>query len=206
MCSGASRMARTAARSSSGSWEAQAYGHTLSLFVECTAYGGTDEAAGVLSAGEGRGRSQDQVERAMGWFRSLGRRETYEGVRRIDVPPAPEAALREALVNAVIHRDYAITGSQVLVEVFDDCIVLTSPGALPNHVTVDHARKGGARRWRNEMIANARVVSGLMERRGRGWVTMPHATRRFNGTEAELVNDERKRFVRVTFARGARDA
>ena len=178
----------------------QAYAHTLSLFVQCTAYGGTDQAAEVLSAGEGRGRLQDQVQRAMGWFRSLGRRETYEGIRRIDVPPAPEAALREALVNAVIHRDYAITGSQVLLEVFDDRIVVTSPGALPNHMTVDQARKGGAPRSRNEMMANAMVVGGLMERRGRGWLTM----RRFNGTEPELVSDERNRFVRVTFARGTR--
>ena len=182
----------------------QAYAHTLSLFVQCTAYGGTDQAAEVLSAGEGRGRLQDQVQRAMGWFRSLGRRETYEGIRRIDVPAAPEAALREALVNAVIHRDYAITGSQVLLEVFDDRIVVTSPGALPNHMTVDQARKGGAPRSRNEMMANAMVVGGLMERRGRGWLTMRHAMRRFNGTEPELVSDERNRFVRVTFERGTR--
>ncbi len=184
----------------------QAYAHTLSLFVECTAYGGTDQSGEVLSAGEGKGRLQDQVQRAMGWFRSLGRRETYEGIRRIDVPPAPEAALREALVNAVIHRDYAITGSQVLLEVFDDRIVVTSPGALPNHMTVDQARKGGAPRSRNEMMANAMVVGGLMERRGRGWLTMRHAMRRFNGTEPELVSDERNRFVRVTFERGPRNA
>jgi hypothetical protein len=54
----------------------------------------------------------------------------------------------EAVVNAVIHRDYAITGSQVLLEVFDDRIV-TSPSALPNHITVEQARSGGAPRSRN---------------------------------------------------------
>ena len=184
----------------------QAYAHTLSLFVQCTAYGGLDQAAEVLSAGEGKGRLQDQVQRAVGWFRSLGRRETYEGIHRRDVPPVPEPALREALVNAVIHRDYAITGSQVLLEAFDDRIVVTSPGALPNHMTVDQARKGGAPRSRNEMMANAMVVSGLMERRGRGWLTMRHTMRRFNGTAPELVSDERNRFVRVTFERGSRRA
>ena len=91
-------------------------------------------------------------------------------------------------------------------EVFDDRIVVTSAGALPNHMTVDQARKGGAPRSRNEMMANAMVVSGLMERRGRGWLTMRHAMRRFNGTEPELVSDERNRFVRVTFERGPRNA
>ena len=135
----------------------------------------------------------------MGWFRSLGRREVYRGLYRRDVPPLPEAALREALVNAVIHRDYAVTGSQVLLEVFDDRIVVTSPGALPNHMTVEQARMGGAPRSRNEMMANAMVVWGLMERRGRGWLMMRHAMRNFNGTEPALVNDERNRFVRVTF-------
>ena len=177
----------------------QAYPYTLSLFLQCTAYDGADQAADVLSAGEGKGRLEDQVKRAMGWLRSLGRREVYGGVRRRDVPLAPETALREALVNAVIHRDYAITGSQVLLEVFDDRIVVTSPGALPNHMTVEQARMGGAPRSRNEMMANAMVVRGLMERRGRGWLTMRHAMRRFNGTEPTLVNDERNRFVRVTF-------
>ena len=183
----------------------QVYAHTLSLFVQCRAYGGTDHAAEVLSGGEGKGRLQGQVQRAMGWFRSIGRLETYEGIRRIDVPPAPEAALGEALVNAVIHRDYAITGWQVLLEVFDDRIAVTSPGALPNDMTVDQARKGGAPRSRNEMMANAMVVGGLMERCGRGWLTMRHAMRRFNGTEPDLVSDERNRFVRVAFARGARN-
>jgi len=179
----------------------QAFPHTLNLFVQCAAYGGADQAADVLSAGEGRGRLEDQVARAIGWFRSLGRREVYEGLRRRDVPPMPEPALREALVNAVIHRDYAVTGSQVLLEVFDDRIVVTSPGALPNHMTVEQARRGGAPRSRNEMMANAMVVRGLMERRGRGWLTMRRAMARFNGTEPELINDERNRFVRVTFRR-----
>ena len=179
----------------------QAFPHTLNLFVQCAAYGGADQAADVLSAGEGRGRLEDQVARAIGWFRSLGRREVYEGLRRRDVPPMPEPALREALVNAVIHRDYAVTGSQVLLEVFDDRIVVTSPGALPNHMTVEQARRGGAPRSRNEMMANALVVRGLMERRGRGWLTMRHTMARFNGTEPELINDERNRFVRVTFRR-----
>ena len=181
----------------------QAYAHTLSLFVQCTAYDGADQSADVLSAGEARGRLEDQVVRAMGWFRSLGRGESYEGVHRRDAPRAPEIALREALVNAVIHRDYAITGSQVLLDVFADRVVVTSPGALPNHMTVEQARGGGAPRSRNEMMANAMVVQGLMERRGRGWLTMRSAMRRFNGTEPDLISDERNRFVRVTFTTGS---
>ena len=177
----------------------QRYPHTTSLFIQCTAYAGADRAAGVLSVGEGKGRLDEQVTRSMGWFRSLGRREAYPGLRRTDIPLVPEAALREALVNAVIHRDYALTGSQVLLEVFDDRIDVTSPGALPNHLTVEQARSGGAPRSRNEMMANALVVRQLMERRGRGWLLMRQAMRQFNGTEPGLVNDQAGRTVRVTF-------
>ena len=177
----------------------QGFPHATSLFIQCARYGGVDQASDVLSAGESRGRLDEQVHRSMGWFRSLGRREIYRGLYREDVPLIPEDVLREALVNAVIHRDYAIAGSQVMLEVFDDRIVVTSPGALPNHMTVEQAQMGGAPRSRNEMMANAMVVRGLMERRGRGWLAMRHAMRNFNGTEPTLENFERDRFVRVTF-------
>ena len=177
----------------------QGHPHTTSLFIQCVSYDGLDQAGDVLSAGEGKGRLDEQVTRSMGWFRSLGRREVYQGLYRKDIPLVPEEVLREALVNAVIHRDYAITGSQVLLEVFHDRICVTSPGSLPNHMSVEQARSGGAPRSRNEMMANAMVVRQLMERRGRGWLLMRHGMRQFNGTEPELVSDAYARLTRVTF-------
>ena len=177
----------------------QGHPHTISLFIQCVAYAGGNQASDVLSAGEGKGRLDEQVNRSMGWFQSYGRREAYRGLYRKDIPIIPEAVLREALVNAVIHRDYALTGSQVLLEVFKDRIVVTSPGTLPNHMTVEQARSGGTPRSRNEMMANAMVVRRLMERRGRGWLLMRHHMQEFNGTEPELVSDEKGRFTRVTF-------
>lgn len=177
----------------------QGHPHTTSLFIQCAAYAGRDKASDVLSAGEGKGRLDEQVERSMGWFRSLGRREVYRGLYREDIPPVPEEALREALVNAVIHRDYALTGSQVQLEVFEDRIDVTSPGTLPNHMTVEQARSGGFPRSRNEMMANAMVVRRLMERRGRGWLLMRDRMQKFNGTEPELVNESDGRYTRVTF-------
>ncbi len=177
----------------------QSYPYTTSLFVQFAAYDGTDRAADVLSVGEGKGCLEDQVMRSIDWFRSLGRQENFRGLRREDNPLIPEEVLREAVVNAVIHRDYALTGTQVLLEVFSDRIDVTSPGTLPNHMTVEHARSGGAARSRNEMMANAIVVTGLMERRGRGWLLMRKLMWEINGTEPALVNDESGRFVRVTF-------
>ena len=177
----------------------QGHPHTASFFVQCASYDGTDRACDVLSASEGKGRLDEQVNRSVGWFRSLGRREVYKKLYRTDIPPLPEEILREALVNAVIHRDYALIGSQVLLEVFSDRIDVTSPGTLPNHMTVEQARSGGAPRSRNEMMANAMVVRKLMERRGRGWLLMRRGMREFNGSEPELINETEGRFTRVTF-------
>ena len=177
----------------------QRHPHTLSLFVQCARYAGSDRASEPISAGDAKGRLEDQVDRTMGWFRSLGHRETYRGLRRLDIPLMPERVLREAIVNAVIHRDYAQAGSSVLVEVFGDRIEVTSPGTLPNHMTVAQAIGGGAPRSRNEMMANAMVVRRLMERRGRGWLLMRRGMRDFNGTEPELINNVDGNYVRVRF-------
>ena len=177
----------------------QRYPHTLSLFVQCARYAGLDRAAEAISVGEAKGRLEDQVSRAMGWFQSLGRGERYQGVHREDLPLMPYHVLREAVVNAVIHRDYAQTGSPILLEVFGDRIEVTSPGTLPNHMTVAQAVGGGAPRSRNEMMANAMVVRRLMERRGRGWLLMRRGMREFNGTEPELTNEVDGSYVRVRF-------
>ena len=172
---------------------------TTCLFIQCAAYSGTDRASKLLSATNSRGRLKEQVNHATDWFRSLGHGERYSGLYREDIPLLPDAVIREALVNAVIHRNYELTGSSVMLEVFSDRVDVTSPGTLPNHVTVDEVRAGGTVRSRNELIANAMVVLGLMGRRGSGWLLMRRLMRRFNGTEPELANSVAGDYVRVTF-------
>ena len=176
----------------------QQYPNTMGMFIQCSAYFGSDKASDVISAGEGKGRLDEQVQRSVGWFRSLGRRESYRGLYRTDIPLLPEAILREALVNAVIHREYAVIG-RVHLDVYSNRVEVTSPGTLPNHLTVEQARSGAVPRSRNEMMANAMVVRRLMEQRGRGWLLMRHHMRKFNGSEPELVNSKDGRYVKVTF-------
>jgi len=182
--------------------EPQRCPQTASFWIECVAYGGTDRAAEVVLVGEGKGRLDEQVQRAVGWCRGLGRFETYRGLIREDTTLVPVKVVREALVNAVVHRDYAVTGSKVLLEVFHDRLDVTSPGALPNHLTVESVRAGGHPRSRNELMANYLLALGAMEQRGRGWPIMRKAMREFNGTEPLLVQDEGGGFVRVTLPLG----
>ena len=179
--------------------EPQRYPQTRSFRVECVAYEGDDRASRVLQVADAAGRLDEQVRRAAGWFAGLGRFESYRGLIREDRPLLPQPAIREALVNAVVHRDYAITGSKVLFEVFSRRVDVTSPGTLPNHTRVESVRAGAHPRSRNESLANFMLAMGFMEQRGRGWPLMRRIMREFNGVEPELVHDERSRFVRVGF-------
>ena len=177
----------------------QRYPQTRNFRIECVAYAGDDRASDVLQVAEGAGRLDEQVERAGGWFLGLGRFESYRSLVREDRHLLPRPAIREALVNAVIHRDYAITGSTTFLEVFATRVDVTSPGALPNHMTVAQVRAGANPRARNDSMGHFMAGMGFMEPRGRGWLIMRRAMQAFNGTEPELVQDERNRFVRVTF-------
>ena len=177
----------------------QSYPQTHNFRVECVAYEGDDRASDVLQVAEAAGRLDEQVRRAIGWFASLGRFESYRGLVREDRPLLPQPALRESLVNAVVHREYAITGSKVLLEVFARHVDVTSPGGLPNHMSAESVRAGGHPRSRNELMANFMLGLGFMEQRGRGWPVMRRAMREFNGTEPEIMLGDASKFVRLRF-------
>ena len=177
----------------------QRYTRTRDFRIECVAYAGDNRAAEVLQVADAAGRLDEQVERATGWFLGLSRFESYDTLVRQDRHLLPRRAIREALANAVTHRDYAITGAKVLLEVFDRRVQVSSPGTLPNHMTVERVRAGANPRSRNESLAHFMAGMGLMERRGRGWLIMRREMLEFNGTEPELLHDDANRFVRVTF-------
>ena len=80
--------------------------------------------------------------------------------RFIVFPEYPEFACVEGIVNAIVHRDYSIGGDHIRVFMFDDRLEITSPGKLPNIVTVDNIRL--TRYSRNPRIA--RVLTEF------GWV------------------------------------
>ena len=177
----------------------QRYLETRNFRIECVVHGGDDRAANVLQVASAAGRIDEQVERATRWFLGLGRFESCRSLLREARHLLPQAAIREALVNAAVHRDYAITGSRILFEVFDRRVDITSPGALPGRMTVDRVRAGANPRSRNKSLACFMDAMGFMGHRGTGWRTMCREMRAFNGTEPVLMQDEHRKFVRVTF-------
>lgn len=89
------------------------------------------------------------------------------GARREDRPAYPVAVLREVIVNAVAHRDYAVVGADILLAVYADRLEVTSPGRLPNSATVE-ALKAGFRYARNQTLVNVLRDYRYVDFRGMG--------------------------------------
>ena len=86
--------------------------------------------------------------------------------RRIDVLEIPEKALREALINAVIHTNYLEEGTSVTVEVYDDRVEISNFGGLPARLKKDQFGKKSVRR--NPLVADLMARAGYIERMGTG--------------------------------------
>jgi len=93
-------------------------------------------------------------------------RGTFEGIYRIDHPDYPEIAIREAFVNALIHRDYSIEGS-ILVSMFDDRLEFMSLGGIMPGVTHELMRLGVSV-TRNEKLARIFYRLNVIEAYGTG--------------------------------------
>ena len=99
-----------------------------------------------------------------------------EGLHRRDEPEFPQFVLREAVANAVAHRDYTIRG-QVRVFIFDDRVEIINPGELPNTVTLDNILFG-IHVERNPLLVTFLAKLGLMSRVGTGIPRMIQAMRK----------------------------
>ncbi len=77
-------------------------------------------------------------------------------------------ALREGLVNAMVHRDYSISGSDVRIEIFSDHLTIHNPGKLPDGWTEKDLKTQHISHLRNPDIAQVFHVRGLMEKLGTG--------------------------------------
>jgi ATP-dependent DNA helicase RecG len=120
-----------------------------------------------------------------------------EGGRRIDRSAFPEPVLREVIVNAVVHRDYSIAGSDITLASFRDRLEVQSPGRLPNTVTVE-GMKAGLRYARNQNLVNIMRDYRYVDFRGMGIreKVIP-GMRQHNGTEPDLVAEEARFTVRL---------
>lgn len=88
-------------------------------------------------------------------------------LKRRDAPAVPQVALREVLVNAVVHADYALRGAPLRVAIFDDRVEIENPGILLPGLTIEELREGISR-VRNRVLARVFNELGLIEQWGTG--------------------------------------
>jgi ATP-dependent DNA helicase RecG len=93
-----------------------------------------------------------------------------EGFKRIDIPEYSLEVLREAVINAVVHRDYSKRGESVRVFCYPDRVEIHSPGVLLPGITVEQMEQGEVQsKLRNPTLANLlKDIPGYMERLGSG--------------------------------------
>jgi len=144
------------------------YRHTV---VTCALYKGT-EKADVLDRKDFNEDALSSIEGAMVFLRQhLPVRYEFTGeLKRREIPELPLEALREAVVNAVCHRDYFERGANVMVEIFDDRVEISNPGGLPKGLPPEEFGKRSV--TRNPNIANLLHRLDYIEKMGTGITRM----------------------------------
>jgi len=99
--------------------------------------------------------------------RHLSVRTEIKGLDRQDIYEIPLEALREAVANAIIHRDYSVRGTSIMVEIHEDRVIIKNPGGFPEGMTRDKLGVLSVRR--NELIADIFARMHRVERVGSGF-------------------------------------
>lgn len=161
--------------------------------ISAVRYRGTDRSSGQIDAQEFTGPVNRQILQALAFTERNMRVSARKSPAREDLPEYSARAVFEGLVNAVVHRDYAIRGSRIRLAIFSDRLEICSPGSLPNNLTV--AGMGDRQSTRNEVLASVlgRTPVGetagsggrrhFMERRGDGVPIIRRETRELTGRE-----------------------
>jgi len=92
--------------------------------------------------------------------------------QREDIWDYPIPALREAVLNALTHRDYFNIANFILIKVYDDHIWFSNPGGLPEGISIEELKKPHGSFLRNPLIAKVFYLAGFIEQYGSGTVRM----------------------------------
>ena len=169
-------------------------------YIQCVFYSGIErDAQDQLDAADINGPLDQQINGAFEFVRKNMRTEAIKEIGRQDIPQYDLGAIFEAIVNAIAHRDYSMTGRRIRLHMFADRIELFSPGALSNSLTIEGLMDNTV--TRNEALVNllsryynAREEAGrqaLIERRGEGVPKIIKNSQALSGKRPEyrLIDD-----------------
>jgi ATP-dependent DNA helicase RecG len=188
-----------------GTWPQKIFPSLMITFVR---YYGTDaETRGprgerFLDNTQFEGPLPEIVDQAVNRLITNMKQSTFvEGVLHRMVPEYPEEAIREAIINAIAHRDYSpfVIGSQVRIEMFSDRVEVISPGGLFGPVSLSNLETSQASR--NQLLIRLLSEVGLVENRGSGIRAMIAAMREAH-LEPPKFEDHRHSF-KVIFSNQA---
>ena len=141
-------------------------GGGLHVAIQCGVFKGTTKAI-FVDRREYTGPLWEQIEEAFQFvLRNIHLGATIVGIYRQDVYEIPPDAIRELIINAVVHRSYLDHG-MIQVAVYDNRLEITSPGKLPMGQTLERMKEGYSR-IRNEALAHAFSYMNLIEHWGSG--------------------------------------
>ncbi len=175
--------------------------------ITATLYRGNDRASGQIDAQEITGPLNRQIAQAVAFALRNMQVAARKNPGRVDLPQYRHRAVFEALVNAVVHRDYSIRGSKIRLSMFADRLEIQSPGSLPNNLTVESMETRQV--TRNEALTSvlARLPVGgiqgseerqyFMERRGDGVPIIRRETQELCGKPPEyrVIDDAEVRLT-----------
>ena len=157
----------------------------------CTRWNGLDKSGGIVDALESAEHSGSLIillNEGVGFVkRNMKTRWKKTANSRIEMPDYCERSVFEALVNALIHRDYLILGSEVHIDIYDDRLTISSPGGMADGTRIqerDITNISSTRR--NPVLADVFARLGYMERQGSGFKKITEAYYAAHNYRAEL--------------------
>ena len=122
---------------------------------------------------------------------------SYDGIQRVETNPVPHSAFREAITNAICHRDYS-TGIPIQIKVFPDRVIIYNDGRLPEGRSIKDLLMSHRSEPHNPMIANAFFRAGMIESWGRGIENLKKACKAAGKREPTIEFKHNREFS-VTF-------
>jgi predicted HTH transcriptional regulator len=165
-------------------------------YVQAVCYRGSERnAAYQLDAKDITGPLDEQVKDACKFVERNMRVYAIKAPNRIETPQFSMNSVFEAIVNAVVHRDYSVYGSRIRLHLFDDRLEIYSPGTIPNTMTIDSlAERQSAR---NELLSsllarcpmNVNAIGSqrnfIMDKRGEGVPIIITESEKLSGRKPE---------------------
>lgn len=164
--------------------------------ITATCYRGKDRASGQIDAKTIGGPLNQQIAQAMNFSIRNMQTTAHKTPAREEISQYSKEALFEAIVNAVVHRDYSIRSSKIRLSLFTNRVEIQSPGALPNNLTVDQMLYRQS--TRNELLVSilkrisATEIDGtggrrfIMEERGDGISIINRKTKELTGKDPKI--------------------